>query len=111
MYKGIDEKYVKEVNKLKRKKMSKFQAFNKYILTWKVKLVLACFAGLTAAFYFFADLNVAVSMFFALAITLIIIAIIFPQEDEDEDEANEALDYLLFFAPTSPVERKEKEKW
>lgn len=49
--------------------MSKFQAFNKYILTRKVKIILTFFIILTALFYFFTGVNLAVSMFFAFVVT------------------------------------------
>ena len=49
--------------------MSKFQVFNKYILTRKVKIILAIFVILTAVFYFFTSVNLAISMFFAFAVT------------------------------------------
>jgi hypothetical protein len=62
--------------------MSKFQAFNKYILTRKVRIILAFFAILTAVFYFFTGVNLAVSMFFAFVVTggLLIILLAIPSK-------------------------------
>ena len=83
MPEGIDKKYVEEIKKHKKKKMSKFQAFNKYILTRKVKLILAFFAILTAVFYYFTGVNLAVSMFFAFVVTGILAAIFRKRDDKD----------------------------
>lgn len=62
--------------------MSKLQAFNKYILTRKVKLILAFFAILTAVFYYFTGVNLAVSMFFAFVVMggLLIILLAIPSK-------------------------------
>ena len=62
--------------------MTKFQAFNKYILTKKVKLILAFFVILTAVFYYFTDVNLAVSMFFAFVVmgTFLIIFLAIPSK-------------------------------
>jgi len=62
--------------------MSKFQAFNKYILTRKVKLIPAFFAILTAVFYYFTGVNLAVSMFFAFVVMggLLIILLAIPNK-------------------------------
>ena len=63
---------MEEIRKLEKKKMSKMKALNKYILTGKVKIILAFFTILTAVFYFFTSVNLAVSMFFAFVVTGII---------------------------------------
>jgi hypothetical protein len=69
--------------KFRKKKMSKFQAFNKYILTRKVKIIVAFFAILTAVFYFFTSVNLAVSMFFAFMAMGILAAMFRRRTDED----------------------------
>jgi len=56
--------------------MSGLQAFNKYILTRKVRIILALYAILTAVLYFFTHVNLAVSMFFAFAVTGIVSVLI-----------------------------------
>ncbi len=60
--------------------MSKIQAFNKYFLTRKAKLILAFFAILTAVFYYFTGVNLAVSLFFAFVVMggLLIILLAIP---------------------------------
>jgi uncharacterized YccA/Bax inhibitor family protein len=62
--------------------MSKLQAFNKYILTRKVKIILALFAIFAAVFYFFTSVNLAVSMFFAFVVMggLLIILLAIPSK-------------------------------
>jgi hypothetical protein len=68
--------------------MSKFQAFNKYILTGKVKVTLVFYVILTAVFYFFTGVNLAVSMFFAFVVMGIVVAIFIKGAEEvfyDED--------------------------
>jgi hypothetical protein len=70
------------MRELKKKKMSKFQAFNKYILTRKVRIILALYAILTAVFYLFTSVNLAVSMFFAFVVmgTFLIIFLAIPSK-------------------------------
>jgi hypothetical protein len=63
--------------------MSKFQALNKYILTGKVKIILAFYAILTAVFYFFTGVNLAVSMFFAFVVMGIVVGIFRKSPDKD----------------------------
>jgi hypothetical protein len=63
--------------------MSKFQAFNKYILTRKVRITLAFFTILTAVFYFFTSVNLAVSIFFAFVVTGIVVGIFRKSPDKD----------------------------
>jgi hypothetical protein len=71
------------IRKLKNKKMNTFQAFNTYILTRKVKIILASFAILTAVFYLFTPVNLAVSMFFAFMVMGIMAAIFRQRADKD----------------------------
>jgi Na+/H+ antiporter NhaC len=63
--------------------MNKFQAFNKYILTRKVRIILAFFAILTAVFYFFTNVNLAVAMFFAFVVMCLMAAIFRRRADKD----------------------------
>jgi hypothetical protein len=65
----------REIRQLKKKKMSKYQAFNKYILTGRIKIILALYAILTSVFYFFTGVNLAVSIFFAFVVMGIVVAI------------------------------------
>ncbi len=97
------EKYRKEIRKLKtsRPKMTKWQAFNKYFLTKKVKLYFAALFILTGFFCvisFFINgklpfENIIGCLFFAL---LIIEIISQPYQNHEQDD-----DYFIFYANPS----------
>jgi hypothetical protein len=92
--------------KLKEMTMSKFQAFNKYILTRKVKIMLASFVILTAVFYLFTSVNLAVSMFFAFMV-MGVVGIIIRGIDVETYEALRDAAWMRTRNFTNPFSEKE----
>ncbi len=75
------------------------KVFNKYFLTKRVKIILFLFAMISAAFYFFTDINLAVSMFFAFVVVGLIVIPSMNADDFRDKFESLRKEYPTIFSP------------